>query len=52
MNFNENKWEEQTTNPDSVPKEKKKKFKPRLIEIPLNIPQPITNTTPTTQKSI
>ena len=24
MNFNENKWEEQTTNPDSVPKEKKK----------------------------
>ena len=51
MNFNENKWEEQTTNPDSVPKEKKK-FKPRLIEIPLNIPQPITNTTPTTQKSI
>ena len=36
MNFNENKLEEQTTNLDSVPK--KKKFKPRLIEIPLNIP--------------
>ena len=51
MNFNENKLEEQTTNPYSVPK-KKNKFKPRLIEIPLNIPQPITNTTPTTQKSI
>ena len=44
MNFNEIKLEEQTTNPDSVPK-KKSKFKPRLIEIPLNIPQPITNTT-------
>ena len=51
MNFNENKLEEQTTNPYSVPK-KKNKFKPRLIEIPLNIPQPITSTTPTTQKSI
>ena len=50
MNFNENKWEEQTTNLDSVPK--KKKFKPRLIEIPLNIPQPIANTNLTTQKSI
>ena len=40
--------EEQTTNLDSVLK--KKKIKPRLIKI--NIPQPITNTTPTTQKSI
>ena len=54
MNFNEIKLEEQTTNLDSVPKKKKKKkkFKSRLIEIPLNIPQPITNTTLTTQKSI
>ena len=51
MNFNENKLEEQTTNSDLVPK-KINKFKSRLIEIPLNIPQPITNTTPTTQKSI
>ena len=39
MNFNEIKLEEQTTNLDSVPK-KKNKFKPRLIEIPLNIPNP------------
>ena len=50
MNFNENKLEEQTTNLDSIPK--KKKIKPRLIEIPLNIPQPIANTNLTTQKSI
>ena len=30
----------------------KNKFKPKLTKIPINNPQPRTNTTPTTQKSI